>query len=83
MADSVFGSAFYASTGLHGLITIVPIKHIFSKNLFLEISKLSTFSAKAAATLQLKSKSLTIIREKKDFPELGIEKFDLGYAYLE
>jgi hypothetical protein len=26
MADSVYGSAFYASTGLHGLI-IVPIKN--------------------------------------------------------
>lgn len=26
MADSVYGSAFFASTGLHGLITIVPIK---------------------------------------------------------
>jgi cytochrome c oxidase subunit 3 len=26
MADGVYGSAFYASTGLHGLITIVPIK---------------------------------------------------------
>lgn len=27
MADGVYGSAFYASTGLHGLITIVPIKN--------------------------------------------------------
>jgi cytochrome c oxidase subunit 3 len=26
ISDSVYGSAFYASTGLHGLITIVPIK---------------------------------------------------------
>jgi heme/copper-type cytochrome/quinol oxidase subunit 3 len=26
ISDGVYGSAFYASTGLHGLITIVPIK---------------------------------------------------------
>jgi cytochrome c oxidase subunit 3 len=26
MSDGVYGSTFYASTGLHGLITIVPIK---------------------------------------------------------
>jgi len=26
MSDGVYGSAFYASTGLHGLTTIVPIK---------------------------------------------------------
>jgi heme/copper-type cytochrome/quinol oxidase subunit 3 len=26
ISDGVYGSAFYASTGLHGLLTIVPIK---------------------------------------------------------
>jgi heme/copper-type cytochrome/quinol oxidase subunit 3 len=26
ISDGVYGSAFYASTGLHGLIAIVPIK---------------------------------------------------------
>jgi heme/copper-type cytochrome/quinol oxidase subunit 3 len=33
ISDGVYGSAFYASTGLHGLITIVPIK-IKNKNMF-------------------------------------------------
>ena len=33
IADSVYGSAFFCSTGLHGLITKVPIK-IKSKNVF-------------------------------------------------
>ena len=28
MSDSVYGSAFYASTGLHGLTLAVPIKFI-------------------------------------------------------
>jgi Cytochrome c oxidase subunit III/LAGLIDADG endonuclease len=32
MSDGVYGSTFYASTGLHGLITIVPIK-IRNKNI--------------------------------------------------
>jgi hypothetical protein len=35
MADGVYGSAFYASTGLHGLITIVPIKKKINKNMFI------------------------------------------------
>jgi hypothetical protein len=33
ISDGVYGSAFYASTGLHGLITIVPIK-FKNKNMF-------------------------------------------------
>jgi hypothetical protein len=33
ISDGVYGSAFYASTGLHGLITIVPIK-LKNKNMF-------------------------------------------------
>jgi len=33
IGDGVYGSAFYASTGLHGLITIVPIK-FKNKNMF-------------------------------------------------
>jgi cytochrome c oxidase subunit 3 len=33
MSDSVYGSAFYASTGLHGLIKLVPIK--FNNKIFL------------------------------------------------
>jgi len=33
ISDGVYGSAFYASTGLHGLITIVPIK-IKNTNMF-------------------------------------------------
>jgi cytochrome c oxidase subunit 3 len=34
MSDSVYGSAFYASTGLHGLIQLVPIK-FYNKNIFM------------------------------------------------
>jgi hypothetical protein len=33
ISDGVYGSAFYASTGLHGLITIVPI-NLKNKNMF-------------------------------------------------
>lgn len=46
MADSVFGSAFYASTGLHGLIMIVPIK---KKNYF-TLATLGTLASVAADT---------------------------------
>ena len=31
-ADSIFGTTFFASTGLHGLITVVPIRIFFNKN---------------------------------------------------
>jgi hypothetical protein len=34
ISDGVYGSAFYASTGLHGLITIVPIK-LKNKNMLI------------------------------------------------
>jgi len=35
MSDGVYGSAFYASTGLHGLIQLVPIKFNNKNILFL------------------------------------------------
>src|SRR5438445_460081 len=38
MSDGVYGSAFYASTGLHGLTIIVPIKFI-NKNIYMNKSK--------------------------------------------
>ena len=55
MSDGVYGSAFYASTGLHGLVTIVPIK-LINKNMFnssmlsnyyknININKINTLSS--------------------------------------
>jgi Cytochrome c oxidase subunit III len=37
ISDGVYGSAFYASTGLHGLITIVPIKLNFKNKKMLNL----------------------------------------------
>jgi cytochrome c oxidase subunit 3 len=45
MSDSVYGSAFFASTGLHGLTLIVPTK--FIKNYICKIKKVQKLNSKS------------------------------------
>lgn len=83
MADSVFGSAFYASTGLHGLITIVPIK---KKNKIFYISSSATLGtlAPVAADTREGAKSLKIARRLKDKEGSTIaENFEIKTDFLE
>ena len=71
ISDGVYGSAFYASTGLHGLITIVPIK-FKNKNMF-NSSNIKNINYNFINTLSsIKNGNLVIIfnntsRNKKKF----------------
>ena len=71
ISDGVYGSAFYASTGLHGLITIVPIK-LKNKNMF-NSSNIKNINYNFINTLSsIKNGNLVIIfnntsRNKKKF----------------
>src|SRR5215470_16216059 len=51
MSDSVFGSTFFASTGLHGLTIVAPTKNIkkysnFKASCFLSKTTLTTYAIK-------------------------------------
>ena len=64
MADSVFGSAFYASTGLHGLIMVVPFKN--NNNLFRSTLATRKYGSSVSTPLNYQNQFLIIHRTKKD-----------------
>lgn len=73
MADSVYGSAFYASTGLHGLITIVPIK----KNKFKRFCLASQLVLKVGESKKKMFSSYTPLRSRER------ERYKLEYEFSE
>lgn len=64
MSDGVYGSAFYASTGLHGLITIVPI--MSNKNLLnYKLTKHKKIKYSTTTLFEEKNKSLKLKKGKE------------------
>jgi hypothetical protein len=91
MSDSVYGSAFYASTGLHGLTLTVPTKFInFCKTVKKENS-LTNFEKKilnSIAILSKKNFSVSVVQKDKlliKFSPFGkkIKTFYLNSKFLE